>query len=905
MAREDSAEGVAIVSALPTGVVTFLFTDIEGSTRLLQQLGPRYGLALAQERALLRAAFARWQGCEVDTQGDAFFVAFERATNAVACAADIQRALADAEWPDGANVCVRIGLHTGEPEIAAGGYVGLDVHRGARICSAGHGGQILLSQPTYDQARDGLPDGITFLDLGDHRLRDVQQPEHLYQVVAPGLRQEFPPLKTVRAQALPIPPTSLLGRETAIRDLVALLRRNDVRLLTLTGPGGIGKTRLGMQVASDASAFFADGVFHVPLAALSDPELVLPAIGRALDIREGNALAAILREWLMSRRVLLLLDNFEQVIGAASSIAELLADNPGVRILVTSREALHVRGEYEFPVLPLETPPLVREGRRTDPDELSGLLQYPSVALFIERARAIRPDFAVTRASLPAIAEICAQLDGLPLAIELAAARTRLLSPQAMLPQLGSRLALLTDGPRDLPARQRTLRDAISWSYDLLSPEEQTLFQRLAVFARWFTLDAAVALNAALDGTPPVASLDRVASLVDKSLLRQREDEDGEPRFGMLEMIREYGLEQLAASGELAAAQGAHATYYADLAEHAARALTGADQGAWLDRLERDHSNLRLALRWTTDSGDISLALRLAAALWRFWYVHGYLNEGRSWLSLLLGRAATLRNDPALSDARARALAGAATLASTQGDLQQTAALARESLALCRASGNREGTAIALTILGFLAVQQSHLDEAALMAQEALAISRELGDPWILARALSCLGQTAYFQMEYDRAVEYFEECLLLNQRTGSLSHSAITMLYLGHVEREHGNLDSALSRYRESLRLSRELGDKLRIERELAAIATIFAARGEMERAARQLGTAAALRQTLGSDQHPLDRDSVATAEQAARDALGDDFARIEAAGRAMPLEQALADALDESLDAALDEPA
>ncbi|HEX6541502.1 MAG TPA: tetratricopeptide repeat protein [Ktedonobacterales bacterium] len=888
------------MSALPTGTVTFLFTDIEGSTRLLQQLGPRYGEALAHERALLRAAFARCHGYEVDTQGDAFFVAFTSASDALACAADIQRALAAAEWPEGASVRVRIGLHTGQPDIAAGGYVGLDVHRGARICSAGHGGQILLSQPTYDLAHESLPDGVTLRDLGEHRLRDVYQPERLYQATLDGLQQDFPPLRTARAQTLPIPPTPLIGRQDALGAIRALLQQDDMRLLTLTGPGGIGKTRLGLQIASDMMASFSDGAYYVPLATLSDPALVLPAIGRALDIREGGDGEASLRAWLAGKRLLLLLDNFEQVIGAAGMVADLLADCPGTRILVTSREALHVRGEHEYPVPPLEVPPQphIEDGRGADLSDLSDLLQYPSVALFVERSRAIRPGFAVTQANLPAIAQICARLDGLPLAIELAAARTRLLSPQAMVPQLTSRLSLLTGGPRDLPARQRTLRDAISWSYDLLSPEEQQLFRRLSVFARGFTLDAAISLDTALDGAVPLTFLDRVASLVDKSLLSQREDEDGESRFSMLETIREYGLEQLAASGELPRVRDAHAAHYVALAEQAAVALTKADQRAWLDRLEREHANMRVALHWLRDSQNDLMALRMAAALWRFWYVHGYLSEGRGWLDDLLKRTENMEAGPgerALLAARAQALAGAATLASIQGDTQRARTLGEQCVALCRASGNREGLAIALTLLGFLAVQQDRIEDAAAHAEEALALSRELGDLWILARALSCLGQVAYSQAHYERAVALFEECLLLNQRSGSLSHSAIQMLYLGHTFRAQGNLESALAYYRESLRLSRELGDKIRIERELTAIATIFAARGQMERAARQLGAASALRQMLGSNQHPLDRAAVAAAEQAAHGALGDDFARMEAIGRATSLEQALADALDE----------
>ncbi|HEU5348712.1 MAG TPA: tetratricopeptide repeat protein, partial [Ktedonobacterales bacterium] len=731
------------------------------------------------------------------------------------------------------------------------------------------------------------------------------QPEHLYQAVVAGLPRDYPPLRTVRAQTLPIPPTSLVGRQDAIAAIHALLLRDDVRLLTLTGPGGIGKTRLGMQVASDVMASFADGVYHVPLASLRDSALVLPAISRVLDIRESGERAASLRAWLAEKRVLLLLDNFEQVIDAANDVADLLADHPETRILITSRAALHVRGEHEFPVAPLPIPLRIKGERVADLAELSDLIQNPAVALFIERARAIRPTFAATRANLPAIAEICARLDGLPLAIELAAARTRLLSPQAMVPQLASRLSLLTDGPRDLPARQRTLRDAIGWSYDLLSPEEQTLFRRLTLFARGFTLDAATALNAALDaaldGSVSLAYLDRIASLVDKSLLRQYDDEEGESRFSMLETIREYGMEQLAASSELPLAQDAHTAYYTDLAEQAARSLTRADQRAWLDRLEHEHANMRIALRWAHDSQNYLMALRLAAALWRFWYVHGYLNEGRTWLVSLLEQTANRQgarngaDNGAWLAARARVLAGAATLASTQGDLRQTATFGEECLALCRASGDREGLAIALTLLGFLAVQQDRIAAAAALAEEALAVSRELDDPWILARALSCLGQVAYCQAQYERARALFEECLLLNQRSGSLSHSAIQIIYLGHTARAQGDLDGALAHYREALRLSRELGDKVRIERELAAIATIMAARGQMKRAARQLGAATALRQTLGSNQHPLDQSAVAAAEQAAHAALGDDFARIEAEGRTLTLDEAVAGALDE----------
>jgi predicted ATPase len=524
----------------------------------------------------------------------------------VAAAVAAQRAFASHPWPEGARVRVRIGLHTGEPTLATSGYVGLDVHRAARICAAGHGGQTLLSQTTYTLVEYELPAGVRLQPLGAHRLKDLQRPEGLYQLVIPNLLVDFPPLQSLgrRAHNLPVQPTPLIGREQVGTAVCELLRRTEVRLLTLTGPGGTAKTRLGLQVAADLLEDFDSGVFFIPLAAIRDPTLVASSITRTLGLLEkaGQSLLDSLQESLQDKQMLLLLDNFEQVVAAAPLVAELLAACPRLKCLVTSRVVLHLSGEHAFPVPPLELP---------DPRHLpavDALSQYAAVALFVQRALAVKPDFRVDNANAPAVAEICVRLDGLPLAIELAAARLKLLPPQAMLARLGRRLELLRGGPRDMPDRHQTLRQVIAWSYDLLEADEQALFRRLAVFARGCTLEAAETVcqpghDPMTDPGPTLEVLDGVASLLDKSLLRQAEQASGEPRFRMLETIREYGLECLTASGEEPAVRRAHADYYLALAEAAEPALTGPDQATWLERLEAEHDNLRAALRWVERAG--------------------------------------------------------------------------------------------------------------------------------------------------------------------------------------------------------------------------------------------------------------------------------------------------------------
>ena len=622
-------------SALPTGTLTFLFTDIEGSTRLVTALGDAFGSVLARHHALIRAAIETSGGIEVSTEGDAFFVVFQSAPAALIAAASAQRSLGTEPWPaDAGTVRVRMGVHTGEATIGGDNYVGLEVHRAARIAGAAHGGQVLVSATTGALASGSLPAGLELRELGEFRLKDLDRPERLAQLVGPGLEAEFPPPRTLDIPSnLPPQMTSFIGRDREIGEVADVVRRS--RLVTLTGPGGTGKTRLSLRVAERLSAHYPGGVFFVDLSALTDPTLIPTTIAQAIGLREDpkRPVMETLELHLRDLRMLLLLDNFEQLLDGAPLVGSLLQAAPNLTVLATSREVLHLRGEQEYPLQTLEVP---------DPRTLASLgdlTGYDAIALFVERARAVRPDFELTDANTPSVAAICARLDGLPLAIELAAARIKVFTPEAILTRLETSLSLLSSGARDVPERQRTLRGAIDWSYDLLDSTERALLRRIAIFVGGCSIESAAAVCDPNDELG-VEMLDALVSFVDKSLLRQVAAEAGEPRFQMLETIREYGLWRLADSDDAEPTRSRHEDHFAALARDAEPELLGAHQKAWLDRLDVERDNLRAAMQHAIDDGRIELALAMGGALWRFWQQRGHLVEGRESLVALLGHPA-------------------------------------------------------------------------------------------------------------------------------------------------------------------------------------------------------------------------------------------------------------------------
>jgi predicted ATPase/class 3 adenylate cyclase len=690
----------------PSGTVTLLFSDIEGSTLLLRRLGDGYPELLARHRELLRDAFEQHGGYVLESEGDAFFVAFEAATEAAAAAAQAQLALAGHEWPAGGEIRVRIGLHTGELRPVDGNYVGLDVHEAARVMAAAHGGQVVLTEPT----RALLDEGVRLLDLGEHLLRDIPGQLRLYQLEIDGLQAEFPPLNTqaIRSTNLPALQTAFIGRERELAEAAALLTSDEVRLLTLIGPGGAGKTRLALELADDAIERFPGGVFFVLLTPVRDWELVMPTIVRTLGLGEqpGETALETLADYLREREVLMLLDNFEHVVPAAPALAGLLSEAPGLKLLVTTRTPLRLRGERQYHV--------------------PQLADQDSLALFVDRAQSVAEDFELDDDNVAAVAEICARLDGLPLAIELAAPWVRTLTPRALLRRLDQRLPLLTGGARDAEERQRTLRGAIEWSYDLLSEHEQAVFRRLAVFVGGFRLDAAEAVCIQVAAGADV--LQMLDSLVEQSLLLRRVDSDGEPRFWMLETIREYAHERLESSSELETVRRLHAGWFAKLAEDLDFESRTGDQAASVSRLEEDYANLRAAIRWAREAGQGERLLGLATALWPFWSTRGYVAEGRKALE-----------DALELDGRrpARALVGLASLRVF--------------------SGSSDGL----------------LDDV----HDALRAAEVLGDPLTLAQAWNLLGRVqgtlmgtmASAEESWTGGLEYAERGDLPNERAESI----------------------------------------------------------------------------------------------------------------------------------------
>lgn len=903
----------------PTGTLTLLFTDIEGSTRLLQALGDRYGAALAEHRALLREAFTAHHGYEVDTQGDAFFVGFSRAVDAAAAAIAGQRALARASWPGGVTLRVRMALHTGEPLWMGDGYTGLDVHRAARLCGAGHGGQILLSQTSVDLLVANPPPGAEFSDLGLHRLKDIAQAERVYQLRHPELPAEFPPLRVVPMHNLPAAPTSLLGRESEVAAVGELILRQPVRMVTLTGAGGIGKTRLALAAAHELLNRFPDGVYFVAVAHITDPAVLIAATAQVLGVRDTGVqpLQVTLAASLRARRALLVFDNFEQVTAAAPIVSDLLGSCPELRVLVTSRVPLHLRGEHEFPVPPLALP----VGRLT-PDALP-----PSVMLFAERARAVQPDFQVTPTNAAAVAEICRRLDGLPLAIELAAARIKMLSPEAIAGRLDRRLGLLAGGPQDAPARQRTMRDTIVWSHGLLDPDDQAMFRRLAVFTGGWALEAAEEV-CALAGTPALDVMDRLMSLVDQTLIQL---DAGGSRYSMYETLREFALERLAASGEAEGLRRQHAEYFLRLAETAAPQLRDVDQDEWLARLERDHDNLRSALGWALAHGHADLGLRLAAGLWWFWHVRGHWGQAALTLETAVASARALGPTPALAEAlagigdlaghrcdfaKARAALGESIaiwrelgskrgladalgfLAGVQvsaGDYAAARSPWDESIALLREIGDRRGLAKELGAMGRLALHQGDLATARPLLQESVAFRNAIGDKWVIAQNLNLLGDLARVEGDYAGAKVAYSEGLSLSQALSAQGDLTAGLLHnLGWVAHHEDARETSRALFTQSIRLYRELADARGIAECLIGLAALAARDGRHDRAAVLIGAAAAELETIGASVWASNRSDYERTLGVITTALEDRvFRECHERGRTMPRNMAMEYAL------------
>jgi predicted ATPase/class 3 adenylate cyclase len=873
----------------PQGNVTFLFSDVEASTRLLVRDPVAAGQALDRHHALLRASIEAHRGEVFETVGDAVYAAFARPSDAVAAALDGQRALAAEPWSGAQPVRVRMGLHTGEVEERAHGhYFGVPLFRAARLMAIGHGGQVLLSSVTAALVSSNLPERAGLQNLGQHRLKDFSEPEPVFQLVHPDLRANFPLLKghDQRLHHVPTPATALVGREHQVAAITDRLLDKDVRLLTLTGPGGVGKTRLSLAVAAEAQAAFTDGVYFVPLAAVRDWVLVVPAIAQALGIQEVGERSLLDSLWtfLQPRTALLVLDNFEQVVGAAAELAQLIGACPQLKLLVTSRTVLRLYGEREYVVPPLTLPD------SADWTRVAGAPESEAVRLFADRARAVRPDFTVGNGQALAVAEICRRLDGLPLAIELAAARVRLLPPDLMLARLDRRMPLLTGGARDLPERHATLHNAIAWSYDLLDEHDKSLFRRLSVFENGWTLDAAEAVCTADGDFGSV--LDGLDSLAAQSLIRS-DVSDRAPRFRMLETIREFASEQLQASGECTSYRRIHAAWYTHQVLLAESSLRGPDQHETLRRLEDEHDNIRAAIRFSIESQAVDLGLSLGGVMGRFWLVRGYLSEGSLWLERLL----SLPTDTAGPSVLAKVFNAAGNLAAGFGNYDQATVYHQQALALRRELGDQRATAQSLHNLAALSLQHHDHLAARRLFQESLELRREVGDSAGIARTLQGLSVVAREASDFEQIASLSEQALAAAQQVGDAELIALAQISQAYLAQVGGDEVRALELLRKSLEIFTSLGDMREVAECLELVAGCYVRQGRDTAACHLLGAAELLLERSGLRAAPTERFGFDTTIGLVRAGLSEaDFRAAWQEGRAMQREQWLTLALEHS---------
>jgi predicted ATPase/class 3 adenylate cyclase len=860
--------------------VTFLFTDVEGSTRLLQELGPDYGEVQKDHMRLMREAIAEGGGLEIRTEGDAFFAVFPSATGAVRAGVQAQRSFESHSWSHGRPLRVRMGMHTGDGLLGGDDYLGIDVNRAARISAAAHGGQVLLSDTTRMVATNALPDGVTLRDLGPHRLKDFDQPQRIHQLVIDGLPNAFPPIKSLEIPTnLPLRLTSFVGRERELASISALLE--SARLVTLTGPGGTGKTRLALRVASDVLERFEDGVFFVELAPITEPHLVPSVIGSTLGIGEEGPrpILETLKRELRDRSTLLVLDNFEQVVEAGPAVGAILGAAGRVRALVTSRAPLQIEGEREAPVPPLRLP---------DPDRPLGAAdegRSEAVALFLDRAAAVDPTFALTEENASAVARICRLLDGLPLAIELAVSRLRLLSPQDLVERLDQSLSLLAGGSRDLPARQRTLRGAIAWSHDLLDERHRRLFRRVAVFAGGFTLESAQAVCDP-DGDIGLEMLDGIESLISSSLLRRRADQPGAVRFDLLQTIREFGLERLEEDDRADIIRRRHALYFLELAQAAKPKLREPGFFQVVAGLADEHENLRTAMAWaiTNDQGEV--ALRMIDAFWRFWHFHGDLSAGRGWADQALAQPSA----GGRTDARAEALIGRGSLAYWQNDTAGALLDYEEALSILEEIGDPIGIAEGRFNLAFVQPMRGDVGRAIQLFRSSLATFQDVGNGGREGDALFGIAVMSRLLGDLDTAQASAERAVTLHRELGDIFGLTGDLYVLGRVAAETGDLDTARRHYLQTLDNMELIRERTGIALILDNLANLANLGGRPREAMRLAGASDSLKELVGGEAPP-ELIHLPDPRAQARQVLSEEEIEMAwAEGRAMRVEEAMA---------------
>jgi predicted ATPase len=856
--------------ALPAGTVTFLFTDVEGSTRLLHELGPvAYAEALAEHRRIVREAVTAHGGVEVDTQGDSFFVAFPTAPGALAAAAQAQHLLA------AGSIRVRMGIHTGTPFVSDEDYVGADVHRAARIAAVGHGGQVLVSATT---AALGGASGLR--DLGSHRLKDLSAPEHIYQLG----EGDFPSLKSLHQTNLPVPATSFVGRQRELAELTGLLGRDDIRLVTLIGPGGTGKTRLSLATAAACTERYPDGVWFVALDAVRDPQLLIPTIAQTLGEPEqpNRPISATLAERLANAKTLLVLDNLEQIIAAAPDIASLLQTTAWLSVCASSREPLSIAGERVYHVPPLAIP------AESDHPTAADLKGSGAIELFVDRGRAARPEFALTDENAAAIAAICRRLDGLPLAIELAAARLNVLAPNQILSRLDDRLSLLASTRRDLPDRQRTLRGTIDWSHDLLSDRERALFRRLSVFAGGADFDA---VQAVVDPEHELGKdiLELVTALVDRSLVRSIQD-GHVARLAMLETIREYAAERLADSGETRDLEGRHAAYYTALAESATSVMRDPRRDELLDEFDRDLGNLRAAIAWSMRTGQTDTGLRVTTALNDFWHLRNHIPEAVRAIEDLL----ELSTADGVTVLRGRATLIAAGLLTWLADSERSRPLAEKGIAMAEQLGDVMGVALGKSSLGW-SIFYTEPKLALAVFEEGVAAARTAGDEPLEMESLMGQAWTHLRLGRLDEATDRASQVIELGERVGIAYITSFALLTLGAVRAAKGDLGTAVGHYADALRRAHSAGAHVGTALALDAIASVAIDRGDVDRGIRLSSAADRLRKDIGGNV-TLAEIGLAEPLTRAQGMVGrEEYERAFKGGYALSADQAVALALEE----------